>query len=162
MIFFAANLILTLLSLYMYVYFRCGIYSYCRVKKMSKTYIRKNTKGASNYWLYSQLHKQCKIGIFYYINIIYLFSFFAFLVAFSLSWISFLRIPIIIVGVFLGIVAIPAFFLSLIYTNIEDVGQPFVIFKIYKGFNGRKRSYHAIIEWLFAFIPISVYIFLLT
>ena len=43
--FIVANLILLLLSLLIYSHFRVGVYSYCRLSKMSKTNIRKNKKG---------------------------------------------------------------------------------------------------------------------
>lgn len=123
-----SNLILLIFALFSYIHFRGGVYAYCRISKMSKSYIRKNTKGASNFWLYSQLHKQNNLGALYYLNLIYLFCMITFLIAFSLSWIAFLRIPVIVVGILLSATIIPVLFASLIYTNIEDVGQPFVFF----------------------------------
>ncbi len=156
------NLTLLLLGFVTYVHFRSGVYAYCRISKMSKSYIRKNTKGASNYWLYSQLHRQNNLGALYYLNLIYLFALNAFLIAFALSWISFLRIPVMIFGILLGVVTIPVFFSSLIYTNIEDVGQAFVVFRVVKGYNGISRSFLTIFDWLFGFLPLALYVFFLT
>ena len=155
-----SNLILLIFGLFTYVHFRCGVYVYCRISKMSKSYIRKNTKGASNFWLYTQLHNQNNLGILYYLNLIYLFCLIAFLIAFALSWISILKIPVMIIGIILGAMTIPVFFASLIYTNIEDVGQPFVIFKAYKINSGRRFA--TVFDWIFCFLPLALYIFFLT
>ena len=156
-----SNAILLIFGLFTYVHFRCGVYAYCRISKMSKSYIRKNTKGASNFWLYSQLHKQNNLGALYYLNLIYLVCLIAFVVALALSWISFLRIPVMIIGIILGLTTIPVFFASLIYTNIEDVGQPFVIFKAHRIYNGRRR-FATIFDWIFCVLPLALYIFFLT
>ncbi len=160
--FYLANLILLLFCFFTYFHFRCGVDSYCRISKMSKRYIRKNKKGASNFWLYSQLHKQNNLGVLYYLNLIYLFALIAFLTAFALSWISFLKTLVMIIGVLLGIATIPVFFASLTYTNIEAVGQAFVIFKVIKGYNGKSRRFATMFDWLFGFLPLALYVFLLT
>ena len=157
-----SNLILLLFGLFTYVHFRCGVYAYCRTSKMSKSYIRKNTKGASNFWLYTQLHKHNDLGALYYLNLIYLFCLIAFLIAFPCSWISFLKIPVMIIGILLGIASIPVYFKSLIYTNIEDVGQAFVIFRVFKGYNGKSRRFATMLDWLFGFLPLALYVFFLT
>ena len=157
-----ANLILLIFGLFTYTHFRCGVHAYCRISKMSKSYIRKNTKGASNFWLYTQLHKQNNLGVLYYLNLIYLVCLIAFSITFALSWISFLRIPVMIIGILLGVATIPVFFASLIYTNIEDVGQPFVIFKVFKGYNGKSRRFATVFDWLFCILPLALYVFFLT
>ena len=141
--------------------FRCGVHAYCRISKMSKSYIRKNTKGASNFWLYTQLHKQNNLGTLYYLNLIYLVCLIAFLIALALSWISLLRIPVMIIGIILGAMTIPVYFASLVYTNIEDMGQPFVIFKAYKMYN-RGTRFATVFDWLFCFLPLALYVFFLT
>jgi len=66
-----------------------------------------------------------------------------------------------IVGILLGVATIPVFFASLIYTNIEDVGQAFVIFKVFKGVNGRSRRFVTVLDWLLGFLPLALYLFLL-
>ena len=53
-------------------------------------------------------------------------------------------------------------FSSLIYTNIEDVGQAFVVFRVVKGYNGISRSFLTIFDWLFGFLPLALYVFFLT
>ena len=157
-----SNLILLIFGIFTYVHFRCGVHAYCRISKMSKSYIRKNTKGASNFWLYSQLHKQNNLGTLYYLNLIYLLCLIAFLIALALSWISLMRIPIIVIGILLGVVIAPVFGVSLIYTNTEDIGQPFVIFRAFKGHNGKSRRFATVFDWLFCFLPLGLYVFFLT
>ena len=157
-----SNLILLLFGLFTYAHFRSGVYAYCRTSKMSKSYIRKNTKGASNYWLYTQLHKHNDLGALYYLNLIYLFCLIAFLIAFPFSWISFLRIPIMIIGILLGMASIPVFIKSLIYTNIQEFGQAFVFFKMVKGFDGKRRRFVTVFDWLFCILPLALYVFFLT
>ena len=157
-----SNLILLLLGLFTYMHFRNGVYAYCRTSKMSKSYIRKNTKGISNFWLYSQLHKNKNLGALYYLNLIYLFCLIAFLISFPFSWISVLRLPVMFIGILLGLATIPVFFKSLIYTNIEYVGQAFVFFKVFKGVNGRSRRFATVFDWLFCVFPLALYIFFLT
>lgn len=156
------NLILLLFGIFTYFHFRSGVYSYCRISKMSKSYIRKNTKGALNFWLYSQLHKQKNLGALYYLNLIYLLSLITFIFLFSFSWVSFLRIPVIISGILLGIATIPVFFVSLMYSNIEDTGKAFVAFNVVKGYNGKSRRFVTVFDWLFCIIPLAFYIFFLT
>lgn len=160
--FLVSNLFLLLLGLFTYLHFRGGVYAYCRTLKMSKSYIHKNTKGISNFWLYSQLHKNNNLGVLYYLNLIYLFCLIAFLISFPFSWISVLRIPVMFIGILLGLATIPVFFKSLIYTNIEDAGQAFVFFKVFKGFNGRSRRFATVFDWLFCVFPLALYIFFLT
>ena len=157
-----SNLVLLLFGLFTYMRFRNGVYAYCRTSKMSKSYIHKNTKGISNFWLYSQLHKNNNLGALYYLNLIYLFCLIAFLIVFPFSWISVLKIPVMIIGILLGLATIPVYFKSLVYTNIENVGQAFVFFKVFKGLNGKSRRFATIFDWLFCVLPLALYIFFIT
>lgn len=43
--FYLFNFFFVLYSLFLYTWFRCGIYDYLRVSGRSKTYIHKNRKG---------------------------------------------------------------------------------------------------------------------
>jgi len=160
--FFMLNLVLMILCTFVYIFFRDGLYSYCRLfKKTSKTFIRKNIKGASNFWLFSQLHKQVNLGILYYLNLIYLFLLIAFLVSFALSWISSIKILVIIFGLLLSLVTIPVFGVSLFYSNIDTFGKPFIIYKYCNGYKEKSRGLHTIFEWLFALFPLALYIYFL-
>ena len=159
--FWFTNLILLLFGFFTYFHFRTSVYAYCRISKMSKSYIRKNIKGALNYWLYLQLHKKEDLGVLYYFNLIYLFSLTAFSIAFLFSWVSFFTIPVIVLGVILGVATIPVYFVSLIYTNMDYVGKPFVVFRVIRGCNGKSRIYITIFDWLFCVLPLFVYVFLL-
>ena len=128
---------------------------------MSKTNIRKYKKGASNFRLYSQLHKQNDLGALYYFNLIYLFLLVAFFIAFVFSWIPLLKIPIIVNGLLLGITSIHVFALSLVYKNIECFGRPFALFRVVREHNGKNRYFATALDWLFPFIPLVLYVFVL-
>ncbi len=156
-----ANLILLLLVFCTYFHFRIGVYSYCRLEKMSKTYIRKYKKGILNFWLYAKLHKQKNLGALYYLNLIYLFTLIVFIFVFSLSWLPFLKTPVIIIGLLLGVASVPVFIVGEFYLNIENVGQPFVFFRFYKDFIGITR-FSTIFDWIFCVFPLAVYILCLT
>lgn len=66
-----------------------------------------------------------------------------------------------IIGILLGVATIPVFFVSLIYTNIDDVGRAFVTFKAFKGYNGKSRRFATVFDWFFCFMPLALYIFVL-
>ncbi len=51
-----------------YLFSRGSIDTWLRHRGKSKTYIRKHKKGIKNYWLYEELHKECNLGIMYYLN----------------------------------------------------------------------------------------------
>lgn len=157
------NVILLLCCIFIYGYFRCGVFAYCRVfRRMSKTFIRKNQKGASNFWLYTQLHEQRNLGVLYYLNFIYLVFLLLFAVGTVFSWVSVLRIFIVTMGVLLGIASIPVYCISLIYLNFEQFGKKFVIFEVYKGYNEKSRMFASAFDWLFGFLPLGIYILVLT
>ena len=72
------NIIMLLFCALSYSLFRQAVYYYCRMSKMRKRDIRKALKGASNFWLYTDLHKQktwarCIILITYILFVTYLF-----------------------------------------------------------------------------------------
>lgn len=145
-----------------YIGFRCSVLSYCReYRGMSKTFIRKNRKGASNYWLYTRLHREKNLGICYYINIICLVLFGIFAVGILFSWIAFLKIPIVIAGILAGAALIPAYYISLIYDNYIHFGKGFVVFGVYRVYDD-KRRFASIFDWLLGIIPLPAYILLIT
>lgn len=160
--FFLVNLVFMLISLFAYIYFRTGISAYCSLMKMSKSFIRKNKKGVSNYWLYKQLHQEKNLGSFYYINYLFLSSLAAFVFISMFSWVKWMRIPVIVVGIALGLIEIPAIFKALISINREEIGRAFVLFSVFKGYNGKSRRFATVLDWIFCILPLAIYILLLT
>lgn len=158
--FFLINLFFLFISLYAYIYFRCGIGAYCKLRRMSKTFIRKNKKGAANYWLYKQLHNQKNLGSLYYINYIFLIGLAAFTLVFAFSWIEWMRIPLIITGIVLGLIEIPAIFEAMVQINRKEFGKPFVFFRVVRGYNGRRWHSSTALDWLFCILPLVFYIFI--
>lgn len=154
------NLIFILICLWSYLCFRSGVYSYCRIQKRSKTFIRKNRKGKKNYWLYSQLHEKCNLGYLYYGNLIFLIVFAIYMFLLMFSWISWMRIPVILTALLLGIIQIPNTFYAMQYSNRETIGKPFAFFKVYYCNNG-SRNFITVLDWFACVFPLGIYIFFL-
>lgn len=128
--FYIINLIIVAFSIFLYVLFRSGIYSYLRLSKVSKTFIRKNRKGFSNYWLYTKLHKEHSLGIMYYLNVIFLFGLMVFsLVTICLGYLEFMQLPIIILSIILAVVEVISSSIATYYDTINEFGVPFVLWQ---------------------------------
>ncbi len=61
--FVLANVCLLLLGLLYYFLLRCAVSSCCHVSGRSRSFFKKHTKGAANFWLYRNLSRQCNLGI---------------------------------------------------------------------------------------------------
>ncbi len=145
--FYPYNIICSAFAVFVYVTFRMGVNSYLRVHKNSKTFIRKNKKGYSNYWLYNKLHAEVGLGYIYTLNIllivltaVYLFS------VVCLGWAEFFSIPIATCNAALCAVQIPAILFSDVYWNLEHYGKRFVMLEKNKSGGGFHSSFYAIIE----------------
>ena len=78
--FYFFMIVIAFYNLLLYAIFRSGIYSYLRLSKMSKTYIKKNRKGFINYWLYYSINKQNSLGILYGLNLTFIIATVAFII----------------------------------------------------------------------------------
>ena len=136
--FYLLNIICALFAAMLYIFsFRSGAYSYLRINKNSKTFIRKNTRGLANFWFYKKLKQE--LGWIYNLNFILLFGTAAYLIiALSLAWIDILRLPIAIIHALLCAVQITALVFSDINSNKHEFGTPIVIWR--KSSCGRARS----------------------
>ena len=136
--FYLLNIICALFAAMLYIFsFRSGVYSYLRINKNSKTFIRKNTRGYANFWFYKNLKPN--LGRIYYLNLILLFGTAAYItVALSLAWIDILHLPIAIIYALLSAVQITALVFSDINSNKQEFGTPIVIWR--KSSCGRARS----------------------
>jgi hypothetical protein len=157
--FFLANLLLLVLDLFLWAIIRGGVTACVRARGRSKSYLKKHKKGAANYWLYTALHREGALGCLYYWHYAYLICLGAFAVATLFSWISLLKTPITVLGIVLGIVAIPVFLISHAYDNLERFGRVFVLWEPYR-MNGH-RSVSTPLDWLFGLLPLPFYLFLL-
>lgn len=160
--FFLAGIIFWSISLFAYGYFRSGISAYCSLMKLSRKFIKRAKKGAANYWLYKQLHQQKGLGSFYYLNLLFLFCLLAFAFLLCFSWAKWMRIPVVIAGIVLGLVEIPAIFKASICIHREEFGKAFVLFRVCKGCNGKSIRYATVFDQLFCIVPLATYILLLT
>lgn len=128
--FVLANVCLLLMGLLYYFLLRCAVSSCCHVSGRSRSFFKKHTKGAANFWLYRNLSRQCNLGILYPLNTIYLLTLGGYGVLTLLCWVPFLKIPVALLGILLGMEMIVAGTVSLIYGNLEDFGRKFVFFRI--------------------------------
>ncbi len=145
--FYAYNIICAIFAVFLYMAFRSGVYSYLRVNKNSKTFIKKNKKGYVNYWLYKKIHSEIGLGHIYTLNI-FLLTLTAtyFCLAICLGWAEFLSLPIAICNALLCIAQIPAIIFSDIYWNLEYHKKKFVVLAKNKAGRGFHSSFYAVIE----------------
>lgn len=144
--FYFFMIVIALYNLSLYAIFRSGIYSYLRLSKISKTYIKKNRKGFINYWLYYSINKQNPLGILYGLNLIFLIATFTFMVfAITLGFIEALQSILIVFSIVLCTIEIPCMIISSIHSNIEDYGKPFIFLAKRKHVGGYTSS---LIDWL--------------
>ena len=160
--FVLANVCLLLMGLLYYFLLRCAVSSCCHVSGRSRSFFKKHTKGAANFWLYRNLSRQCNLGILYPLNTIYLLTLGGYGVLTLLCWVPFLKIPVALLGILLGMEMIVAGTVSLIYGNLEDFGRRFVFFRIRRGVNGKSRRFATLLDWLFGFFPLAMYLLLIT
>ena len=154
------NIFLLIPCVFIYSFFRTEIFKHCRALKIRKRDIRKKMKGLKNYWFYSLLHKEINLGVFYYLNLVFLILLILFLVLSLLSFVGFLKTPIIVCGIILGTFAIPIGCISLSSSNIESFGKPFVWFRVIKKSDGR-RMFVSLLDWFFPFSPLVIYLIFL-
>ncbi len=153
MSFFGINVLYFLISVFAYFFFRMGVSAYCEVKKMSRSFVKKHTKGYTNYWLYRELHRERGLGILYPVNYLFLGGLGIFFVGMLFSWISWLEYPVLVLGLLLGLVEAVALFLSLAYGNLREYGQYFVLLR-----RTRTRGFSSVLDWLGCLIPSAAYL----
>jgi len=153
MTFLGLNAIFLAISILVYFLFRCGVDSYCVLKKMSKTFRRKHKKGWANRWLYVEIHQLRSLGMLYYFNYIFLISLAAFALMLPLSLIPLLRLPLLIIVVLFGLFQAVVLFQVMIYTNREEYGTAVIIFARRK----TPRGFSTIFDWIFCLFPLVIY-----
>ncbi|MBP3301434.1 MAG: hypothetical protein J6M34_08040 [Clostridia bacterium] len=125
---------------------------------MSKTYQRKNKKGAANYWLYQQLHQQKDLGSLYYLNYAFLIGFGAFLFVFLFCWIPWMKTPTLVMGIALGLIETACIFKAMCEFNLEEFGRAFVLFEV-KSYKHHKRpGITCAIQWITCLFPLAFYL----
>lgn len=126
--FYCLQFFFSLYSLLLYGYFRSGIYSHLRLRKISKTAIRKNQKGFRNYWLYRDIQKTYGLGFIYGLHTAY---FWGWLLHFSMmplaAAFSWLKQPLWICSCLLGLLEIPAVIFASVNENRAECGTTFVL-----------------------------------
>ena len=159
--FYFYALILVVYNLFMYAFFRSGIYDFLRLSKVSKTYIRKNRKGIKNSWLYSQINQEHSLGIIYYLNSVFLSLVLIFsVISIFFGYLEVFRIPIIVIAVLLCLVEIPTTVWSSKIDALVYYGRPFVL--LAKCRDSDSKRYYSSVSYIFSWIlPVLFVIFLI-
>ena len=153
--FYFLNIVIVLYNLLLYGMFRSGIHDYLRLSKMSKTNIKKKTKGFWNYWLYVAVNREKPFGVLYYLNILYFFTGILFSVlALSIGFITALQPVVTAIGIILCVVQIPSMFLASMYSDKAEYGRYFVLWAKRR----EQQTYHSSIVMMFPWIVTAVFI----
>lgn len=135
-------------NFYLYAIFRSGIYSYLRLSKMSKTYIRKNRKGFINYWFYHAINEQNPLGILYGLNLTFFIATATFMLfSILLGYIKALQPILFVFSIVLCVIEIPCMIISSIHSDREEYGKPFVLFAKRKYYGGYTSSLFTWFSW---------------
>ena len=154
--FYLLNILLSFISVGLYASFRIGVKPYLKLNKISKSFIKKRTKGFRNYWFYSSLKQE--LGYVYYLNIILISGTATYsLLAVTLGWSEVLHFPIAVLNALLCTIQISALIFSDISCNKDEYGTPFIIWR--KSRSGRGRSSVQDIIAILALIAFAVYNF---
>ena len=133
--FYFLMIVIAFYNLLLYAIFRGGIYSYLRLSKISKTYIKKTRKGFINYWFYHSINKKKSLGILYGLNLAFFIATISFMLfTITLGYIRGLQVILFVFSVVLCVIEIPCMIIASIHSNKEDYGKPFV-------FLAKKKAY---------------------
>ncbi len=147
--FYFYSILIVLYNLFLYAIFRSGIYDYLRLSKMSKSNIKKCTKGFMNYWFFQSINKQMPLGILYDLNGIFLIFTAVFtLLTVSIGYIKMFQPVLLVISVLLCLIEIPAVILESIYANKIEYGRAFVFFAKRKHSGGYTSSLLEMLSWV--------------
>lgn len=150
------QIIFSLYSLLLYTVFRCGIYSHLRLRKISKTAIRKNQKGFRNYWLYRDIQKKYGLGSIYCLHMAYFWGWILHLAMMPLSIaFSWMKLSLFMCSCILGLLEIPAVIFASINENRAECGTGFVLLAR----NKETGKYHSSLIDLFAWVCSAVLVY---
>lgn len=126
------------------VLFRNGMEDYFRLRKISKTKIRKSTKGMRNYWWYQQMHEEYGFDTIYWLNKIFTVATIPTLVLHIIfGWWKVMNIPVTVLIILCCMIDIPMNYFAVIQNNLYQHGTEFVIFERRK--YDTRRGYDSIV-----------------
>ena len=110
--------------------FRDGMTAYFRVNRMSKTKIRKSTKGWKNFWLYEQMHHELDFDGIYRMNALFLLiALLTLALHLCLGWWRGVRLPLAILFSACMSVYCPMGCFATVQHNLLMHRQPFVLWQ---------------------------------
>lgn len=122
------QMIFSLYGLLLYANLRSGIYTHLRLRKISKTSIRKNQKGFRNYWFYQNIQKNYGLGLAYGLNVAYLLTWLLHLAMALLGLIlPWLQLPVLLCASLLCLIELPAVFWAAGNEYRAEFGSSFIL-----------------------------------
>lgn len=153
--FYSMQIIFLLYSLLLYANLRSGIYDHLRLRKISKTAIRKNRKSFGNYWIYRDIHKKYGLGFVYGLNIAYLLTWLFNLSVVLLSVVfPVLKLVLLIFSCILCLIEIPAVIFSSVNECRAEFGSRFVLLAKTKETGKIRSSFIDLFAWIFSAVLI--------
>lgn len=147
--FFCLQIFFSLFSLLFYGYLRSGIYSQLRLRKISKTTIKRKRKGFQNYWFYRDIQKNYGLGWIYGLNLAYFWGWIVHLSivlpAIAFSWLKF---PVFVCSCLLSLLEIPAVIFASVNENRAEFGTGFVLMAKCKDTKKFRSSLIDLFVWL--------------
>ena len=155
--FYCMQIYFSLLGLMFYGYLRGGIHSHLRLRKISKTAIKRHEKGFRNYWFYRDIHKHYGLGWIYGLNLAcfwgWILHLSATLLAIVFSWLNF---PVLICSCLLCLLEIPVVTFASVSENRVEFGTGFVLLAKCKDTKKYRSSFIDLFVWLAAAFLIYV------
>ena len=147
--FHCLQIFFSLFSLMFYGYLRSGIYSHLRLRKISKTAIKRNQKGFRNHWFYRDVQKNYGLGWVYGLNLAY---FWGWLLHLSLALLaivfSCLNFSVLICSCLLSLLGIPAVIFASVSENRAEFGTGFVLMAKCKDTKKYRSSLVDLLAWV--------------
>lgn len=128
--FYFVTLLFLALPAMFYMWFRLSVDSWLRkVKRVSKSKLKKLKVGKRNYWWYEAIHTEVNMGILYPINKLFTICW---VCAFGLTLLTgMIRVMSIVIGIFCTatyILSIIMLVFSTVRSNLDEFGVAFVVF----------------------------------
>ena len=147
--FYSLQMIFSLYSLLLYANFRSGIFHHLRLRKISKTAIRKHQKGFLNFWFYRDIHKNYGLRFIYSLNIVYSLAWLLHLSVMLLAFVfPCLKMMLLICSCILCMLEVPVVFYTSVNEYRVEFGCGFVLLAKTKETGKLRSSLIDMLSWI--------------
>ena len=113
-----------------YLFFRSGVGSWLKRKRISRNRIQKLKKGKKNFWWYEALHEEINLGLIYHANkLITILYPIVLVLALTLGWLRFMAPLITSLYVIICVLSVGMALFYSVQNNIEAYGTPIVVLR---------------------------------